>query len=170
MAGRARVERRRLTGSNVRLTSGSSARLVSIRSLAEAAPASMDEDDTEADFGDRWEVPAVLLASLTARQHQQLLERLQVLRHISEPDPEDRRTLIERYDEAAAATGVARRTLQRQMARLAASGPAGLVDARKTRDARRSVDAEVLTDDLDDVFTRYYAEHPDADGLEVFDE
>ena len=80
------------------------------------------------------------LTTSTARQHQQLLERLQVLCHISEPDPEDRRTLIERYDEAAAATGVARRTLQRQMARLAASGPAGLVDVRKTRDARRSVD------------------------------
>ncbi len=45
-----------LTGSNVRLTSGSSARLVSITSLAEASPASMDDDDTEADFGGRWPV------------------------------------------------------------------------------------------------------------------
>ena len=36
--------------------------------------------------------------------------------------------------------------------------------------ARRKEQAEVLTDDLDDVFTRYYNEHPDADGLEVFDE
>jgi putative transposase len=27
-----------------------------------------------------------------------------------------------------------------------------------------------LPDDLDDVFTRYYTEHPDSDGLEVFDE
>lgn len=105
-----------LTGSNVRLISGSSARLVSITSLAESAPASMDEDDTDAGSGSRWEVPAVLLASLTARQHQQLLERLQVLRRISEAGPDDRRTMIERYDEAAAATGVARRTLQRQMA------------------------------------------------------
>jgi len=30
--------------------------------------------------------------------------------------------------------------------------------------------AEVLPDDLDDVFARYYQEHPDSDGLEVFDE
>ena len=36
--------------------------------------------------------------------------------------------------------------------------------------ARRHRPEEALTDDLDDVFTRYYAEHPDADGLEVFDE
>ena len=70
-----------LTGSNVRLTSGSSARLVSITSLAEATPASMDEDDTEDDAGagsgSRWEVPALLLASLAARQHQQLRIRVQ---------------------------------------------------------------------------------------------
>ena len=35
---------------------------------------------------------------------------------------------------------------------------------------RRKDQAEVLTDDLDDVFTRFYQQHPDADGLEVFDE
>ena len=35
--------------------------------------------------------------------------------------------------------------------------------------ARRSQQPE-LRDDLDDVFARYYATHPDADGLEVFDE
>jgi hypothetical protein len=29
--------------------------------------------------------------------------------------------------------------------------------------ARRKDQAEVLTDDLDDVFTRYYQQHPDAD-------
>ena len=50
-------------------------------------------------------------------------------------------------------------------ARETASVP-GVVDLL----ARRKDQAEVLTDDLDDVFTRYYAEHPDADGLEVFDE
>lgn len=27
-----------------------------------------------------------------------------------------------------------------------------------------------LRDDLDDVFARYYATHPDGEGLEVFDE
>ena len=133
-------QRLELTGTNVRLSAGSALRVVSITSLAEAAPALIGDEDVEADGEDRWEVPAVLLASLTARQHQQLLNRLQVLRQISEPDAGDGRTMLERYDEAAAETGVARRTLQRQMARLAAFGPAGLVDVRKTRDGRRSVD------------------------------
>jgi len=36
--------------------------------------------------------------------------------------------------------------------------------------ARRRQHEEVLPDDLDDVFTRYYQQHPDANGLEVFDE
>ncbi len=35
---------------------------------------------------------------------------------------------------------------------------------------RRRQQEEVLPDDLDDVFTRYYQQHPDANGLEVFDE
>lgn len=50
-------------------------------------------------------------------------------------------------------------------AREAASVP-GVVDLL----ARRRDQCEVLLDDLDDVFTRYYAQHPEADGLEVFDE
>lgn len=50
-------------------------------------------------------------------------------------------------------------------ARETASVP-GVVDLL----ARRRDRAEVLPDDLDDVFARYYAEHPEADGLEVFDE
>ena len=107
-----------LTGTSVRLSSGSSVRLLSIASLAEAAPPAIGDDDTEGDPENRWEVPAVLLASLTARQHQHVLDRLQVLQRISEPDTGDHRTMLERYDEAAAKTGVARRTLQRQMARL----------------------------------------------------
>jgi hypothetical protein len=49
--------------------------------------------------------------------------------------------------------------------REAASVP-GVVDLL----ARRKEQTKVLTDDLDDVFTRYYQQHPDADGLEVFDE
>lgn len=131
-----------LTGSSVRLRAGSTVRVVSIASLAEALPAEGDDDaaDGDADPGSQWDAPGVLLASLTPRQHRQLLDRLEILRGISEPEAGDRRTLQERYDEAAATSGVARRTLQRQMARLAASGPAGLVDVRTTRDTRRSVD------------------------------
>ena len=35
---------------------------------------------------------------------------------------------------------------------------------------RRELQQPEVHDDLDDVFARYYATHPDADGLEVFDE
>ena len=129
------------TGASVRLQSGSTFRVVSIASLAEAAPARDDvADDQDADPATRWDVPGVLLASLTPRQYQQLTDRLETLRAISEPDAGDHRTLQQRYDQAAAALGVTPRTLQRQMARFAASGPAGLVDLRTTRDTRRSVD------------------------------
>ena len=48
----------------------------------------------------------------------------------------------------------------------AASTP-GVVDLLARR---RKLQQPELRDDLDDVFTRYYATHPDADGLEVFDE
>jgi len=56
--------------------------------------------------------------------------------------------------------------------------PVTAADARETASApgvldllaRRREQPEVLPDDLDDVFTRYYAQHPEADGLEVFDE
>ena len=130
-----------VTGSSVRLQAGPTVRVVSIAALAEAAPASDDPPDgDDADAASRWDVPGVLLASLTPRQQRQLLDRLQILRALSAPEPGDHRTLQERYDEAAAAAGVTRRTLQRQMARLDASGPAGLVDVRTTRDTRRSVD------------------------------
>ena len=42
----------------------------------------------------------------------------------------------------------------------------GVVDLLAHRQSRQPE----LRDDLDDVFARYYATHPDADGLEVFDE
>ena len=44
----------------------------------------------------------------------------------------------------------------------------GVIDLLAVRD--RKTRAPELADDLDDVFKRYYAQHPDADGLEVFDE
>ncbi len=43
---------------------------------------------------------------------------------------------------------------------------AGVVDLLTCRRQQE----EVLPEDLDDVFTRYYQQHPDANGLEVFDE
>ncbi|ALU40844.1 hypothetical protein AS188_15055 [Kocuria flava] len=51
-------------------------------------------------------------------------------------------------------------------AREIASDP-GVIDFFSHRKSR--MDAAELTDDLD-VFDKYYAEHPDAEGLEVFDE
>lgn len=49
--------------------------------------------------------------------------------------------------------------------RVAASTP-GVVDLLTRRESRQPE----LRDDLDDVFARYYATHPDSDGLQVFDE
>lgn len=46
----------------------------------------------------------------------------------------------------------------------------GVVDQLAHRQSRQQDPADGLRDDLDDVFARYYAAHPDADGLEVFDE
>ncbi|MDO5740615.1 MAG: helix-turn-helix domain-containing protein [Ornithinimicrobium sp.] len=43
----------------------------------------------------------------------------------------------------------------------------GVVDLLAERTKRQPLQ---VVDDVDDVFARYYEEHPDADGLEVFDE
>lgn len=51
--------------------------------------------------------------------------------------------------------------------RAAASAPA-VIDLLAARD--RKTRAPELVDDLDDVFERYYAEHPDQGAFEVFDE
>lgn len=45
-----------------------------------------------------------------------------------------------------------------------------MVDLLAHRHSRQQDSGDGLRDDLDDVFARYYATHPDADGLEVFDE
>ena len=49
-----------------------------------------------------------------------LTAKLHALRQVIEPDPDDARTLP-RYDDTAAALGVSRRTLERQVARLGSS-------------------------------------------------
>jgi len=43
----------------------------------------------------------------------------------------------------------------------------GVIDLLAERSRRQPLE---VVDDVDDVFARYYQEHPDADGLEVFDE
>lgn len=43
----------------------------------------------------------------------------------------------------------------------------GVIDLLAERSKRQPVE---VADDLDDVFARYYREHPDAERLEAFDE
>jgi hypothetical protein len=63
------------------------------------------------------------------------------LRQLLEPSVDDGRSVAERYAAAAAEFGLTRRTLERQLARFRVHGPTGLVDARKLRDVRRTVDS-----------------------------
>lgn len=57
-----------------------------------------------------------------------------------EPVSGDDRSTGERWAATAAELGVSRRTLERQIKQLRQRRPAGLVDPRKLRDARRTVD------------------------------
>ena len=125
-----------LTGGAVRLTSAGAARTVSITALLDAlhdpAEAPVDEIST------RWDIPSVVLAGLDQRQREKLERTLSVLRRLLEPADDDVRG--QRYEGLAGELGVTRRTLERQVARLTASGPAGLVDSRMLQDVRRAVD------------------------------
>jgi transposase InsO family protein len=80
------------------------------------------------------------MASLTTKEQRVLERQIKVLRQLVEPAAGDDCTVAERYEMAAVGLGVTRRTLERQLARFRAHGPSGLVDARKLRDARRTVD------------------------------
>ena len=126
-----------LTGTAVRLRARDVIRTVSITSVVGSHSDEADPADLQ---GVKWEIPAVVMAGLTTRQQTQLAARLDVLRGVLEPDPEDDRTIGARYDAAAASLGVSRRTLQRQAVCLLELGPAGLVDARLLQDVRRTVD------------------------------
>ena len=128
-----------LDGATVRLLSGGRLRTVSVASLASALN---DDPELEQHASDEsaWTVPAVVLAALSTKQRDALQRRVATLRHVLEPPPGDDRPMSERYTAAAAELGVSRRTLERQLARLRDQGPAGLVDARKLQDLRRTVD------------------------------
>lgn len=74
-----------------------------------------------------------MLAGLSRAQQESLAARLVALRRVLEPDPDDDRPILQRYDDEAATLGVSRRTLQRQAARLQELVPAarqGLAIAR----------------------------------------
>ncbi|GAA1436009.1 helix-turn-helix domain-containing protein [Microlunatus lacustris] len=128
-----------LDGATVRLLANGRLRTVSVASLANAfaddpAPGPRPSDDQS------WKVPAVVLAALSTKQRDALQRQVAVLRQVLEPPSGDDRPVAERYAAAAAELGISRRTLQRQLARLREQGPAGLVDARKLQDLRRTVD------------------------------
>ena len=77
----------------------------------------------------------------------------------------DRNLAIRLATQRATADPGADGTGEADPGRAAASTP-GVVDLL----TRRQSQQPELRDDLDDVFARYYATHPDSDGLEVFDE
>ena len=131
-----------LTGTSARLLADGRLRTVSITSLIGVTEPAVDDEsqDGEDGPGHLWVIPSVVLAGLTTKQADALTAKLHTLRQVIEPEPDDARTLTQRYDDAAAALGVSRRTLERQVARLVELGPAGLVDARMLQEVRRAVD------------------------------
>jgi len=128
-----------LTGSTVRLIADGRLRTVSVTSLI--GDDQIGEEEVQASrTEDLWTVPAVVLAGLTTRQRDVLGQKLRALRALMEPEHGDDRSVGERYEATAAELGVTRRTIERQLVRLKEHGPAGLVDVRKLREVRRSVD------------------------------
>lgn len=127
-----------LTGSSVRLTAEGRLRTVSVTSLIGIHQ--LGEDLLATGSADLWTISAVVMAGLTTRQRDALAQRLRALRGLVEPEHGDDRSVSERYASTATELGVTRRTLERQLARLKEHGPAGLVDVRKLREVRRSVD------------------------------
>lgn len=128
-----------LTGDSVRLRGTDSIRTVSMSTLADVI---IDPPTSGAEVAPDavWAIPAVVLAGLTRSQQVQLAKRLAALRRVLEPDPDDGRTIVQRYEDQAAQLGISRRTLQRLGSKFLADGPAGLVDGRLISDDRRSVD------------------------------
>ena len=128
-----------LTGESVRLRGADTVRTVSLSMLAEVVidPPLSAEGAVGASA---WEIPGVLLAGLTQSQEKQLSTKLAALRRVLEPDPDDDRPIVQRYEDEAARLGVSRRTLQRLGSKLLEVGPSGLVDGRLMAEDRRSVD------------------------------
>lgn len=148
-----------ITGAAVRITSASGVRSVSVSSLLDGLhePDDLPADGMAHESDGSWAMPSVVLAALTSRQREKLERQLGVLRRLLEPDPDDDRSLGQRYEDLAGELGVARRTLERQVARLTALGPAGLVDARMLQEVRRAVDPR-----WDSACLQVLADHTDA--------
>lgn len=127
----------------VRLTDGGRVRAVSVAALLSSLhdlPRAEGDSQSTDEPTDMWTIPAIMLAALSTRQLGVLEAKLAVLRRVLEPDPDDERSLGQRYEDLAAELRVSRRTLERQVSRLSELGPTGLVDGRLLQDVRRAVD------------------------------
>jgi transposase InsO family protein len=114
-------------------------RVVAVAELLGAADQLVDDVPARDASVAEQDIPAaVVLASISATARRKLEQELEILRPLLEDRGDPERT--NRLSAAAGSLGVSLRTLQRRLARLEDSGPAGLVDARVLRDTRRSVD------------------------------
>lgn len=129
-----------LTGESVRLRGADTIRTVSLSMLADVVIDPPESGEEAVVPAGAWEIPAVLLAGLTRAQQEQLSAKLAALRRVLEPDPDDDRPIVQRYEDEAATLGVSRRTLQRLGSKLLEVGPSGLVDGRLMAEDRRSID------------------------------
>ena len=126
-----------ISGATVRLIASGQLRTVSVSSLLDvSADVAAEPEPVDELFA----IPSLVLASLSTAERAALESQVGVLRRLLDPDPGDERTVGQRYEAATVELGVTRRTLERQVSRFRQFGPAGLVDARKLRDVRRSVD------------------------------
>ncbi len=124
-------------GDQARLRHGTAVRSVSVSALlASATPL----DQTPAEVRSQpFELPAVALAGLTARQRRELDRKVEELRPLLAPVTSGPNG-TEQVAAHAARIGVSVRTLERRLERYASLGPAGLIDARLLKDTRRGVD------------------------------
>lgn len=107
--------------------------------LETASPLDEVEEGHDA-AGDPFALPAVALAGLTAKQHREVERKVEELRSLLQPEPDDSRSLTERVAARAKDLGVSVRTLERRLERFEARGPVGLVDERLLKETRRTVD------------------------------
>lgn len=108
----------------VRLTDGGRVRAVSVAALLSSLhdlPRAEGDSQSTDEPTDMWTIPAIMLAALSTRQLGVLEAKLAVLRRVLEPDPDDERSLGQRYEDLAAELRVSRRTLERQVSRLVSS-------------------------------------------------
>ncbi len=124
-------------GDQAHLRRGSTVRSVSVSALlASATP--LDEPPPE-DRSQVFELPAVALAGLTARQRRELDRKVEELRPMLAPvtGGPSRTKQVAAH---AVRIGVSVRTLERRLARYESLGPAGLIDTRLLQETRRGVD------------------------------